>query len=137
MSNGVIKTLGKISSTTIRTLATLSVVVTLLSLPYLHYSKAHIHVFNGAVVAHWHPESGLEQATPDKKTPVAGHTHSLSDLLNLWHIQKNQGDPEQQQQALVFYSLTSVIPTVDLTNHGIDLFLSPSGRSPPACFAVL
>ncbi len=131
------KSTWKSCRTAIKAVATLSVIAALLSLPYLNYSRAHLHVFYGAVVAHWHQENGLAHAATGKKTPVSRGNHSLSDLFNLWNIDKNQGAPAVQQQARIFYTLENKILAVDCTNHGTDLFRSPSGRSPPVDFALL
>jgi len=113
-------------------LASLAVIAAIVCLPSLHYSRAHLHYFYGVAIAHWHPGNGLSPEQAGKKTPVAEHNHALSDLFNLWNIEKHQGTPVDLAEAQIFLVEQYSIPVTDSFLAGLDSQCSPSGRSPPA-----
>jgi len=108
----------------------------LLLLPYLHFSRAHLHVINGIIVAHWHTSKGFSEKNPDSKKPLAAHNHPFVEIFNLWGVEKIRGTPETEYHAVIF-----IIWEIDLAplsekipDQTIASF--PSGRSPPAFCAV-
>lgn len=112
----------------------LALALALLCLPYIQFSRAHVHLFDGVLVAHWHPVSA--QDTGKSKTPAPfpqnpGHSHSLGDIVNLQAVQNNQGLPEIQALPCIEQEATDYSPPIKETIF-CKIFISiPTGRSPP------
>ena len=114
-------------------LTSTALVALMLGLPCLHYSRSHVHIVYGRVVVHYHTTTtfGSESSSGSGDKPVAGHTHSLQNLLNLWNIDRTEGIPEYQPVPIFCYVESELL----LTEHAvpeIPYLRSPSARSPPA-----
>jgi len=109
----------------------------LLLLPYIHFSRAHLHIINGVIVAHWHISKGLSEKNPDRKTPLAEHNHPFVEIFNLWGVGKIKCTPVSEYHAVLF--ITCEIDLAPLSEEKIlnqTTTSFPSGRSPPAFCAV-
>jgi len=108
----------------------------LVLLPYLYFSKAHLHKANGTVVAHWHPTRILGKKNTNGKEPFAGYNHSLAEIFNLWNVQKNLGIPVTEYQPVIFITCELYLPPLKEEIQGEIFVFFPSGRSPPAMRTV-
>jgi len=108
----------------------------LLLLPYLHFSKAHLHMINGTIVAHWHISKGFSEKNPNSKKPFARHNHSLAEIFNLWNVRKSLGIPATEYQPVIFITCELHLPPLKEEIQGEIFVFFPSGRSPPAMRTV-
>ena len=108
----------------------------LLLLPYIYFSKTHLHRVNSTAVAHWHPTRILGKKNTNGKKPFAGHNHSLAEIFNLWNVQKSQGIPATEYQPVIFITCELYLLPLKEEIQGEIFVFFPSGRSPPAMHTV-
>jgi hypothetical protein len=108
----------------------------LLLLPYIYFSKAHLHRVNGTVVAHRHPTRILGKKNTNGKKPFTGHNHSLAKIFNLWNVQKSQGIPATEYQPVILITCELYLHPLKEEIQGEIFVFFPSGRSPPAMRTV-
>jgi len=104
----------------------------LLLLPYLHFSKAHLHRINGTIIAHWHTSKGFSERNPDSKKPLAEHNHPFVEIFNFWGVEKIKGTQAIEYNVIIFITCEIDLAPLseEIPNEAITFF--PSGRSPPA-----
>jgi len=108
----------------------------LVLLPYIYFSKTHLHKANGTVVAHWHPTQIFGKENTNGKKPFTGRNHSLAEIFNLWNVQKSQGIPATEYQTVIFITCELYLLPLKEEIQGEIFIFFPSGRSPPAMHTV-